>query len=109
MNSQNQWFRNGFVYLLIILVLVALAFNIFQQPRTTKTVSIAQLAQDIKDGQVSKTVISGSQVTVTYTNQSTATTSFSRNTRASFEETRTPYGVTSEQLIKANVTYENGQ
>ncbi len=108
MNPNNQWLRNGFVYVLILVTLAALAFNIFSQPRQNKQVSIAELAQDIKSGQVKKVAVSNSQVTATYSSDNQVkTTSFSRNTGASFEDTMKAYGVTSEQLVAANVGYDN--
>lgn len=107
MNPNNQWYRNGLVYLLIIVTLAALAFNIFQQPRQTKTISITDLAQFIQQGKAQKTSINGASVTVTYKDGSTATTSFSRSQNATFEDTMKAYGVTPEQLAAAGVVYEN--
>ncbi len=107
MNSNNQWLRNGFVYLLILVTLAALAFNIFQQPRQTKTVSISQLADDIKQGLVQKVSVNGSTATVTYNDQHQATVNFSRNSGVTFEDTIRAYGVTADQLSKSNVVYDN--
>ncbi len=108
MNSNNQWLRNGFVYLLILVTLAAIAFNIFgQQTRQTKTVTITQVAQDMQAGLINKTQINGSTVTVTYNDGHTATSNFSRNSGVTFEDTMRSYGVTSDQLIKAGVAYDN--
>lgn len=108
MNPNNQWYRNGLVYLLIIVTLAALAFNIFNQPRQTKSVSISDVATAIKAGQVKKSSINGASVTITYTNgDQTATAQFSRSPNATFETTMESLGVTKEQLALANVVYEN--
>ncbi len=106
MNSNNQWLRNGFVYLLILVTLAALAFNIFQQPRKTETVSISQLADDIKAGLVQKVSINGSTVSVTYNDQHQATANLSRNTNSDFISTMKDLGVSSDQLTKAHISYE---
>ena len=108
MNPNNQWYRNGLVYLLIIVTLAALAFNIFQAPRQTKTVSVADVASAIKNGDVSKVSINGSQVTVTYkSNGQTATAQFSRSPNATFASEMESLGVTQEELLAANPVYDN--
>lgn len=108
MNPNNQWYRNGLVYLLIIVTLAALAFNIFQQPRQTKQVSISDVAASIKNGDVSKASVNGSSVTITYkSNGQSATAQFSRSPNATFENTMQTLGVTSDQLTAANTIYDN--
>ena len=108
MNPNNQWYRNGLVYLLIIVTLAALAFNIFQAPRQTKTISIADVASAIKNGDVSKVSIQGSQVTVTYKSSGqTATAQFSRSPNATFASEMESLGVTQEELLAANPVYDN--
>lgn len=107
MNPNNQWYRNGLVYLLIIVTLAALAFNIFQQPRQTRTVSVSDLATAIKNGEVQKVSINGSTATITYRDQRTATAALSRNPSVSFEQTMRDYGVASDQLVAAGVVNEN--
>ncbi len=107
MNSNNQWFRNGFVYLLILVTLAALAFNIFQAPKQTKEIGISELAQDIKSGVVQKTQVNGTTVTVTYKDGTIKQASLGQGTRSSFEETMTSYGVTPDQLLAAGVVNTN--
>jgi cell division protease FtsH len=108
MNPNNQWYRNGLVYLLIIVTLAALAFNIFQQPRQTRQIQVTDLVTSIKNGEVSKTSVNGSTITVTYKQDGKqATASLGRNPNVSFEETMRAYGVTPEQLVAASVIYDN--
>ncbi len=107
MNSNNQWFRNGFVYLLILVTLAALAFNLFQQPRQTKEVTVSELAQDIKSGLVKKILVNSPTVTVTYAD-GVKTATLDRSSKSSFEETMLNYGVTKDQLLAAGVQYANG-
>jgi cell division protease FtsH len=108
MNPNNQWYRNGLVYLLIIVTLAALAFNLFQQPRQTKQVSIADVASAIKNGEVSKASINGSSVTITYkSNGQTATAQFSRSPNATFASEMESLGVSQDQLLAANPIYDN--
>lgn len=110
MNPNNQWYRNGLVYLLIIVTLAALAFNLFQQPRQSKQISISDVAAAIKAGEVAKAAINGSTVTITYKNgttNNTSTAQFSRSPNATFESTMESLGVTPEQLQAANPAYDN--
>ncbi len=108
MNPNNQWYRNGLVYLLIIVTLAALAFNIFQQPRQTKQIQITDLVTAINNGEVSKTAVNPPNITVTYKSDGKqATASLGRNPNVSFEDTMRAYGVTPEKLLAASVVYEN--
>lgn len=108
MNSNNQWFRNGFVYLLILVTLAVLAFNLFgQQTRQIKEVAVSELAQDIKSGYVKKIVVNMPTVSATYSDQQVKSVTLDRTSKASFEETMLNYGVTQDQLLAANVGYAN--
>lgn len=107
MNPNNQWYRNGLVYLLIIVTLAALAFNIFQQPRQTRQIQITDLVNSIQTGDVTKTSVNGSSVTVTYKDGKTSSLSLSRNPNVSLEQTLSLYGITPDQMKAANIVNEN--
>lgn len=108
MNPNNQWYRNGLVYLLIVVVLAALAYQFFQQPRQTKQIQFNDLVTAIQNGDVSKTSVNGSTVTITYkSDNKQALVALSRNPNVSLEQTLALYGVTPEQLKAANITNEN--
>jgi cell division protease FtsH len=64
----SSWSRNGFVYLLIILAVVALIyFNFVVPPEDLQTVPINQVAGFVKAGVVQKIAITGDDLTVTLT------------------------------------------
>ncbi len=108
MNPNNQWYRNGLVYLLIIVVLAALAYQVFQQPHQTKQITISEVAAAIKKGDVSKASVAAPTVTITFKNNGqTASAQFSRSPNATFETTMMNLGVTQDQLAAANPSYEN--
>ncbi|GIL16074.1 MAG: ATP-dependent zinc metalloprotease FtsH [Chloroflexota bacterium] len=108
MNPNNQWYRNGLVYLLIIVVLAALAYQVFQQPHQTKQITISEVAAAIKKGDVSKASVAAPTVTITFkSNGQTAAAQFSRSPNATFETTMMNLGVTQDQLAAANPSYEN--
>ncbi|MDP6101984.1 MAG: ATP-dependent metallopeptidase FtsH/Yme1/Tma family protein, partial [Dehalococcoidia bacterium] len=50
MNS--QWLRNSFVYLLIIVAVVAIFFTFFQAPSGSQEIPISQVIQMAKDRQI---------------------------------------------------------
>jgi cell division protease FtsH len=106
MNSNNQWFRNGFVYLLILVTLAVLAFQLLGQKPQTKQVTISELEQDIKSGLVKKAQVNGTSVDVTYAD-GVKTVTLDRSSKSSFEETMLNYGVTKDELLAANVQYAN--
>ena len=56
MNS--QWIRNSFVYLLIIVAVVAIFFTFFQAPSGSRDIPISQVIQMVKSGQVRSIEIS---------------------------------------------------
>ncbi|MGQ9552471.1 MAG: ATP-dependent zinc metalloprotease FtsH [Anaerolineae bacterium] len=61
----SNWFKNGFVYLLILVAVVALFFSFFSQgPRDSNKIDLARLAQWVKAGDVERIVVSGEEVRV---------------------------------------------
>ncbi len=65
----NHWLRHGFTYLLILVTLAALAFNIFQQPRAPRySMTINQVLADAKEGLIERIETSGTggDLLVTY-------------------------------------------
>jgi cell division protease FtsH len=104
--SSNQWFRNGFVYLLILVALAALFFNIFQRPPQTQTVYISKVAQDIKAGLVKEISVNGPNLTIKY-RSSQATTNALISRTGTVEETLKNLGVTPEEMANVDIVYEN--
>ncbi len=104
MNS-NQWFRNGFIYLLIVVAIVALGFGIFQQPRQPNSIPISKVAQDIELGNVKKLAVNGSTLTVTY-RDGTSVVSNKANRDVSIEESLKNLGVTGDKMSAVDIVYE---
>ncbi len=58
--GNRSWYRYPFIYLLILVTLAALAFNIFQSPKATGyTESINQVLADAKNGLIDRIVVQG--------------------------------------------------
>jgi cell division protease FtsH len=103
--NSNQWFRNGFIYLLILVAIVALGFGIFQQPRQPNPVPISQVARDIELGNVKKVSANGSQLNVTYNDGMTVVTN-KASREVSVEETLQNLGVSRERISATAIVYE---
>ncbi|HET9015989.1 MAG TPA: ATP-dependent zinc metalloprotease FtsH [Thermomicrobiaceae bacterium] len=74
--ADNKWLRNGFVWIVLIIAVVALWFTFTSGNSSTKSVSFAEVAADIKAGKVSRLVATdgSTDVQVQYVGQTTAAT-----------------------------------
>ena len=105
MNSNQQWFRNGFIYLLILVAIVALGFGIFQQPRQPNPIPVSKVAQDIELGNVRKISSNGSTLTVTYRDGTSVITN-KANREIGVEETLKNLGVSPDKIASVDIVYE---
>ena len=103
--TSNQWFRNGFIYLLILVAIAALFFNIFQQPRQPNSVPISKAAQDVQLGNVKKIASAGTTLTLTYKDGTQALTQKS-NRDVGVEETLKNLGVAPDKISGVDIVYE---
>ena len=61
----RQWVRNSFVYLLIIVAVVAIFFTFFQSPSGSQEIPISQVIQMAKDRQISSIEINEDSLKIT--------------------------------------------
>jgi len=61
----SRWFKNGLVYLLIIVAVGALFFTVFSSSESLPTVPLNEVAQEAKKGDIEEIVVSGNELTVT--------------------------------------------
>ena len=61
----TQWMRNSFVYLLIIVAVVAIFFTFFQAPSGSQEIPISQVIQMAKDRQISSIEINEDSLKIT--------------------------------------------
>jgi len=61
----RQWVRNSFVYLLIIVAVVAIFFTFFQSPSGSQEIPISQVIQMAKDRQISSIEINEDSLRIT--------------------------------------------
>jgi len=91
-------FRNGLVYLLIIVAVAALIFSIFSGPRQTPDIDITQVAAEIKNGKVKTITVQGDSITVEYTEASLAPRTSRKESDTTIFEALESLGVTPAQL-----------
>ncbi|MDQ7028870.1 MAG: ATP-dependent zinc metalloprotease FtsH [Ardenticatenia bacterium] len=101
--KSNNWMRNGFVYALIIVALMALLYNIFSPQERLQEREINRVAEAIKDGQVRRIVVSGSRLEVTTRNEKW----ISRiEPEADLVNTLQAFGVTPDELLRVEIIYK---
>jgi cell division protease FtsH len=104
--SSNPWFRNGFIYLIILVALGALFINFFQQPRQPTPIPISKLAQSVTVGTVKRISANGTLLTITYKDTPTTEVTSKATRDATVEETLRNLGVPSEKIAQVEIVYE---
>ena len=59
----SRWFRNGFIYLIIIVAVIAIFFAVFSRGSVEEK-DLTSVITDIKSGQVAEIVVSGNKIEV---------------------------------------------
>ena len=65
----SRWLRNGFIYLLILVAVVAIVYSFFGRSAGTERLELSEVIAAAKDGDVSKIEIDGDNLTVTMNGQ----------------------------------------
>jgi cell division protease FtsH len=102
---RGNWSRNAFVYLLILVAGAALFFNIYRPSDEQVQINLSQLAESIKDGNVSQVVVANQEVRVTTDPEQPAQVT-RREAGVPLTETLLGLGVTSEELSAVKIQYQ---
>jgi len=62
----SRWLRNSFIYLLILVAVIAVVFAFFNGGDEHQKVAFGQVVQDAKAGQIEKIEVNGRDLTITY-------------------------------------------
>ena len=100
-----NWSRNAFVYLLIIVAAATLFINIYQPGEAPQQISLTQLANRIREGEVETVIVRNDELQVTLVGSNLAVIS-RREGNVPITQTLTGLGVTPEELAKVNIKYE---
>ena len=63
----SRWFKNSFIYLLILIAVMAVFFTVFQQPQAGKQVDISEIMTLARTGEITKIEVSATGETITAT------------------------------------------
>ncbi|MGB5933168.1 MAG: ATP-dependent zinc metalloprotease FtsH [Anaerolineae bacterium] len=100
----SRWFRNGLVYLLIIVAVGALFFNVFSRPEGLTTVPLTEVAQEAKKGNIEEIVVSGDELMVTLASGEKVRSNKDRT--SDITEVLRNLGVTENQLSSISLQFK---
>ncbi|MEJ5249930.1 MAG: ATP-dependent metallopeptidase FtsH/Yme1/Tma family protein, partial [Caldilinea sp.] len=100
-----NWSRNAFVYLLIIVAAATLFINVYRPAEAPQQISLTQLANKIKAGEVDTIVVRDDELRVTLAGSSAPVIS-RRERSVPLTQTLTGLGVKPAQLATVNIKYE---
>lgn len=100
-----NWSRNAFVYLLIIVAAATLFINVYRPAEAPQQISLTQLANKIKAGEVETIVVRDDELRVTLAGSNTPVIS-RRERSVPLTQTLTGLGVKPTQLATVNIKYE---
>src|SRR5438876_12459813 len=61
----SRWLRNSFIYLLILVAVIALVFSVFQPGKSTRTESLSYVATQVKNNDISEIDVQSDSMDVT--------------------------------------------
>src|ERR687885_672571 len=106
----TKWLRNSFVYLIILVAIIALFFTVVQQGGTTdvKPIALNDLAQRIKQGQIKSIEVTDDRVVAIASTPGGQDQRFTTRTgRDNFLDAMHNFGVTPEELSNVNYTVKD--
>ena len=102
----SKWLRNSFVYLILLVAVVALFFTAFppQGDRDGQTIALSEVAAGVKDGSIRKMDVSENRLQIEYhQDKRRATSRFDAN--GTITQQLRDYGVTPEQLENVSIRF----
>lgn len=100
----------GLIYILLGVAILSILWNMGNTKTPVEEISISQLAQQIKNGEVAEITIdpNGQEITVVYGGPNGATVTVNKNSSSSLEEILSSYGVTEADYADGSptITYE---
>ncbi|MCC7105421.1 MAG: AAA family ATPase, partial [Chloroflexi bacterium] len=97
----RKWLRNSFVYLIILVAIIALVFTVIQPPTNEGQITLSNLVSSIKRGEVTRIEVNDDTLSVEFQGGRKATTRKERN--EGIVQTLTAYGVTQQELNNLDI------
>jgi cell division protease FtsH len=101
----SGWMRNGFVYFLIMVAVVALFFSFFSPQAPERELELTALAQQVNNGEIEKMVITGEEVKVYYKDGREPAVTHKERT-SDVVQTLVNLGVAPEKIVEASIAVE---
>src|SRR5574338_554588 len=60
----SRWLRNSFIYLLILVAVIAIVVSFFRDGSDTKSINFSEVVAEAKDGNIKSIEVSGQSLTV---------------------------------------------
>jgi cell division protease FtsH len=103
--DKNKFWTNLLTALVIFFLLVTLYSFVVEQGKDIEEVTLTQLSQDIKSGLISKITVRGDKLEIAYSSGEEKESK--KETSAPLSDTLINYGVTAEELSKAELEIKN--
>ncbi len=97
--------RNGFVYFLILVAVIALFFSVFSPQSPATTLDLTTLAQRVSEGKVDKLLVNGDEIKVYY-KDSREPVIARKEHNSDLVQTLTNLGVPKDKILAANIEVE---
>ncbi|MGB3904944.1 MAG: ATP-dependent zinc metalloprotease FtsH [Anaerolineae bacterium] len=92
----SRWIRNGLIYLIIVVIAIALFYNVYSASTSLSSVPITSVAEDAREGRISRILVSGDDLRITRTSGVEVVSR--KEQGADLTEVLTNLGVTQEML-----------
>ena len=92
----SRWIRNGLIYLIIVVIAIALFYNVYSASTSLSSVPITSVAEDAREGRISRILVSGDDLRITRTSGVEVVSR--KEPGADLTEVLTNLGVTQEML-----------
>jgi cell division protease FtsH len=102
---REGWAKNALVYLLILVAVVALFYNLITPPSRIETMEISQVAREIDQGNIEKIEVDENELTV-YLKQSDDPVRSLKETDVGLPEFLRSFGIAPEKIAGANIKYK---
>ncbi len=101
----NKWLRNSFVYLILLVAVVALFFTAFPPSggNENQQISINEVAAGVRDGTIRRILVSEERLQIEYSDKRRATSR--KETNVGITQQLRDYGVTPEQLDGTSIQF----
>lgn len=102
----NFW--NNILTTILVLILITAAYSyVVDTQEEPEELSISQIAEQVKNDEVKEIIVRGSELEITYKDETRTHGTSKKETDAAVTETLTSLGVTSEQISAVNIDVQN--